>query len=188
MKSKLLLGILITAAIQLATPAYLVARHERTLRDGEVFRFHTAPVDPYDAFRGRYVALAVEPNRVKLDDPAQSFKHRQKIFVTLDRDADGFATLRGANVSRPKKGAYLSARAWGVDHEGYLRVRLPMDRYYLPEDEAPEAERAYREHSRVGQRTAEVQVRVLRGEGVIEDLVVDGRPIRAWLAERQEAP
>jgi uncharacterized membrane-anchored protein len=49
---------------QLGMPVWMIANREMTLRDGKQFRFRVAPVDPYDAFRGRFVALQLSPNTV----------------------------------------------------------------------------------------------------------------------------
>lgn len=43
--------------LQLAVPGYFVFRHYNTLYTGESYKFEVAPYDPYDPFRGRYVAL-----------------------------------------------------------------------------------------------------------------------------------
>ena len=67
---------------------------------------------------------------------------------------------------------------------GEAYVDLPLDRYYMPEDLAPRAERAYIEHSRQSERDAYIEVRVRSGVGVIENLYVGGMPIREYLMER----
>src|SRR3546814_20471044 len=47
----------IALVLQWALPASLAARSEYVLRNGARYYLRTAPVDPVDAFRGRYVAL-----------------------------------------------------------------------------------------------------------------------------------
>lgn len=184
MKKNVIVILLAVSAIQLATPAYMLAGRERTLREGEVFRFQTAPVDPYDAFRGRYVALSVGTSTVPWDGGEHRRHRRDEAYVTLGVGPDGYATPLRASRTRPDEGAYVRANVWGGVGATNVQVRLPIDRYYLPEDEAPAAERAYREHSRATNRQAEVVVRVRKGDLVVEDLLVEGKPIRAWLAER----
>jgi len=51
----------------------------------------------------------------------------------------------------------------------------------MPEELAKEVDRSL---WRRGQRPAWVTVRVRAGAAVVEDLYVDGRPIREWLADR----
>ncbi len=48
----LLPAFVLVCLVQLAAPASMIWRHERTLANGLPFKFQTAPVDPYDAFRG----------------------------------------------------------------------------------------------------------------------------------------
>jgi hypothetical protein len=46
------------------------------------------------------------------------------------------------------------------------------------------AEKAYRDHSRVNNRSACITVRTRDGNGVIENLWIDGQPIRKFLARK----
>ena len=58
MKKKLIsIFIFIGIVAQFAVLSAVIIRREWTLRYGEVCRFETAPVDPFDAFRGQYVQL-----------------------------------------------------------------------------------------------------------------------------------
>lgn len=167
--------LLVVAAGQLAIPATMIRQRELTLRDGHAYKFRTQPVDPYDAFRGRYVALALEPNTV----PGTNFAAGTTIYVTLAEGPDGFAKFAGVSRERPAGQDYLKVKAsWSNS------VRLPFDRFYMEEKAAPAAERAYREHSRqAGARDAYVIVRVRVGQGVIENLYVAGQPIAEFARE-----
>ena len=42
----------------LAYPTYLIYEQENILASGTIYKFPLAPVDPYDAFRGKYLALS----------------------------------------------------------------------------------------------------------------------------------
>jgi uncharacterized membrane-anchored protein len=161
--------LLIVAAGQLAVPATMILQREHTLRDGHAYKFRTQPVDPYDAFRGRYVALRLEPNTV----PGTNFEAGATVYVTLAEGSDGFVKFTGVSRERPVGQDYLKVKTgWSNS------VRLPFDRFYMEEKAAPAAERAYREHSRQGgARDAYVIVRVRDGSGVIENLYVAGQPI-----------
>jgi uncharacterized membrane-anchored protein len=88
--SKLLFAVV--AVVQLAVPASLIVRHELTLQQGQMFKFKTAPVDPYDAFRGRYVALRFEQNVAPVV-AGEKLACGQKGYATLETDKDGFAKL-----------------------------------------------------------------------------------------------
>ena len=51
---------LLVALAQIAVPASMIWKRQRTLSEGRVWKFRTAPVDPVDAMRGRYLALRFE--------------------------------------------------------------------------------------------------------------------------------
>ena len=188
MNKPLLIGIVLTAAVQLAIPAAMLQGRERTLREGEVFRFQSAPVDPYDAFRGRYVRLSVASPQVPLEGDPGSHRRNLRVFASLAVDTNGLASVTAASRTRPQTGAYVRAEAWGRTPDGQVTIRLPIDRFYLPEFEAPAAERAYLEHARRDRTSAVVVARVRAGDLVVEDVLVEGQPLRAWVAEQAEAP
>jgi len=169
------------AVIQLAVAAGAIIRSEVALRSGEVYRFKLQPVDPVDAFRGRYVALRFAEERAPVDEGMPSM-NRMKIYVPLEVDEDGFAAFGPVTLERPRSGDYLRLRS-GVDFtdEGkrVVSLALPFRRYYMTEELAKDVDRSL---WRRGQRPAWVTVKVRAGAGVIEDLWVDGQPVREWLA------
>ncbi|MEI8242780.1 MAG: GDYXXLXY domain-containing protein [bacterium] len=163
--------------LQLAVPAWMIGHREATLRLGKVFKFETAPVDPADAFRGRYVSLAVRESSAREISPGTSVKPGETVYVTLQPGPDGNARLGILSRERPAEGDYIRAKA-GCDKTA---VVLPLDRFYMNEKMAPRAEQAYRENSRTANHNAHIRVRVRHGDAVIEDLVLDGKPIREYL-------
>ena len=58
----------VVAVIQLAVAGGAIFRSELALRTGEVIRFRIQPVDPVDAFRGRYVTIRMAGNRAPSPD------------------------------------------------------------------------------------------------------------------------
>lgn len=178
-------GFVLVVAAQLAVPAVMIARHERTLGEGRVFKFRTRPVDPADAFRGRYVWVGLEPGSVKMANAAQWSKPRVKAFAVLESGPDGYATIKSLEKSPPRDLPFVAVRTtWCDTRTGEVHLQWPgLDRYYMTEKKAPDAERAYWDHNRDGNRACHVTVRVLEGNAVIEDLFIDGKRIRAWLSE-----
>jgi uncharacterized membrane-anchored protein len=170
----------LVAAAQLAVPLSSIVVHERTLEEGRPWRFRTGPVDPIDAFRGRYVALAFPAAREVVELPAD-VQVGDPLFAVLAPDADGFARFERFERRLPDVDAVPVHVTW-VGGDGRGSVEVPFDVYYLPEDLEPEAQ-AFRDES--GARTAWAVVRVRRGRAVIEDLVVDGVPLRAVIEHRR---
>jgi hypothetical protein len=172
------------AAVHLAVPLVMVAGHERILREGTTWRFRTAPVDPADAFRGRYVALTYPENETPLA-PGFEPDRGDWVFVPLSRDGEGFARLGVAQRAAPGAGDYLRVRARYVVTGEPRRagLDLPFDRLYLEESLAPRAERVYRELQppRPGAAPAPpawAVVRVRRGRAALEDVSVAGTSLR----------
>jgi uncharacterized membrane-anchored protein len=166
--------------VQLAVPAVTAVNYQRTATRGEVFKFRCEPVDPADLFRGRYVALGIR-ERTVTTDLDRTYAAGDRLYVRLLTGEDGFAKLGEASAEPPSEGPYLSAR---VDRQTGRSVRLemPFDRYYLAEELAEDADRAYREMTSGGRKDAYVTVRVRDGKAAPEELYLDGLPLREYLA------
>lgn len=168
---------LIVALVQLALPAARIRLYEQTLREGRVFKFRTAPVDPYDAFRGRYVALRFEAGDATWSEKEPS-DHGRKIFALVETGPDGFARFTSASPNRPAGGDYLEAKASYPITDQHVGVQVPFDRFYMAEKLAPKAEQVYRAHSaNRGERDAYALVRIRNGLGVIEQVFVGDKPL-----------
>ncbi len=179
----------IAAIVQLAIAGAAIFKSEMALNTGEVFRFRVQPVDPVDAFRGRYVAVRSALDRAPVADGIE-VKPGRWIFVPLRVDDNGFAAFGTVGLEEPDEGAFLKLRAGGIfdDENGVRQLSVtltPFGRYYMDEKLAPEAERAVWSGPR-GEREAFITVRVRNGTGVLEDLWVDGVPIHEWLATNSD--
>jgi uncharacterized membrane-anchored protein len=166
-------------ALQLGVPAWLIARHEMVLEHGRAYRFQTAPVDPADVLRGRFVALRFAAEQVSLPQ-AKSFSYLESGYAVLGTNAAGYAMVTDLLSKPPDGGEYIQCRSlWGNGTN--WTVRFEFDRYYMNERLAPRAEAAYREHSSRSQRDACAVVRVLDGGGVVESLLIGDKPIEEFL-------
>lgn len=173
----------VVAAAQIYVPGSIIVRHEKILAEGKPFKFRTRPVDPYDAFRGRYVALGFE------DATTVTLKHAhydqgETVYVTLETKPDGFAKFASVSRTRPAEGDYIKTKmgwTYNYDKNDYAYVDAPFNRFYMEEFAAPDAETAYREHSGRENHDAYAVVRVLNGGSVIEDLFVGEKPIREYV-------
>ena len=183
MKKIIIIFFTIMVLVQIAVPVQMIFQRENTLQNGELFLFETAPVDPFDAFRGRYVALNFKQGTFEVDN--KEFKRGSYIYVTIKAEADGVASLAEPTVIKPIGHTYLKVRVrynWGEK----LSVVLPFDRFYMDEYKAYDAEKLYRErNSRVTGTKSQcfAKVRVLGGFSVLVDLVIDGKGIKESLQD-----
>jgi uncharacterized membrane-anchored protein len=166
----------LVAFAQLAVPGSLIWKREHTLRQGSVWKFRTAPVDPIDVFRGRYVALHFEVETQEISPPPNS-NYSDKVFVTLKANAEGFAEIDYVFATKPAGDDFVEAQLSGK------MVSLPFDKYWVNERDAPAAETAYQNLSRRGNQNAYCSVRVFRGDAAIEQLYLDNQPLRDYLRQ-----
>lgn len=190
MKTSLSLAMLLLVSVaQWAVPGYLIHRGQTALSQGTPYRFRTAPVDPADPFRGRYVVLDFDAARMSPAPKEYAGARSLRLWAPIRVDESGFAILDAPQPERPATGDALRVEVlWSNADE--LRLRLPFDRYYLDESLAPEAEQAYREANRRGADPSDadtllptyVTVRVLDDYAVIENLYIDGQAVHEYLA------
>jgi len=81
-------GILVLA--QLLVPIRMIWERESAIHKGEVLHLKTAPVDPADPFRGRYVRLNFEADHLKVRSQEHQLNQDQQVFVTYNKDTDGY--------------------------------------------------------------------------------------------------
>lgn len=176
MKNRIIFNLFLCLALaQLLVPLSMIVRREIVLKEGLQFKFKVAPVDPYDAFRGRYVALQIDESSVP-QVKGIKLKNGQAVYALIGVDAQGFAKLTGVLTSRPQGRAYICARALST-YSNKVYLNLPIDRYYMEEKSAPLAEKIYQRHARRDKQDAYVLVRIKDGFAVIESLYVGGQRI-----------
>jgi uncharacterized membrane-anchored protein len=187
MKPRLLFGLFVAVAVaQLAVPVGQIWKYEDILHTGTIYKFRTAPVDPYDAFRGPYVALNYADTVASLRQ-GEKLEYRAPVYVGLRKDAAGFAQFGEMSGVPPADGDYLRVEFLGTTGANVSngQFRLPFDRFFMEETKAPRAEAAYWKHANRRGQTVDatyVIVRVKGGRGVIEDLYIKDKPIRDFLA------
>jgi len=182
MRKKLIIGFFVSVVmIQIAVPVSMIVKREAALKHGMVFRFETQPIDPYDAFRGRYVALRVRVNSVPAPQGVK-LRYGQRVYAQLFTDKNGFAQVSQITMHKPESSDYLTATV-SSPARNIVWLDLPIDRYYMQENAAPRAEEIYRQHSRRNAQDAYVVVRVKDGFAVIEGLYVGGQRIEDLIRE-----
>jgi len=192
--------IFIGIAAQFGVLTSNIVLHEITVRRGTVHRFQTAPIDPFDAFRGRYVALIFKEFTKEIQSDVD-IPEDKWCYLQIGTDSEGFSVIKHISQKNDAQSPYLKARVRyshpelaceeKAGSEGksyctqtgkhYIYFYSPFNRYYMPERLAPQAEEAYRQASRVGKRNAAAVVRIWNGRAVVEDLEIDGIPIREFL-------
>jgi uncharacterized membrane-anchored protein len=168
---------LLVALVQISVPASVIWRYEQTLRHGRVWKFRTRPVDPEDAFRGRYVRLAFAAE--DFVDQNESVIPPHLRSVVLKEGADGFAVIdHVSDACGDGDDCFKAEFVWSGRGR---KPKFPFDRFYLEEKSAPEVERAYFANSRRGSVNVYATVRAHNGNAALEQLYIDGQPARDYV-------
>ena len=162
--------------IQFIVPVTMMTKNEAVLTRGHAFNFKTRPVDPYDVMRGRYVALGIEQNFVEYT--GKDIQRGMYVYAIVENDEENFAYISDVKFKKPRFSSYLRVKVRSAYGKKCI-FEMPFSRYYMNEKDAPKAEKLYRRSSlRRGEGLdSYIKVKVYKGDGVIEDLIVNGKPI-----------
>lgn len=175
--------------LYLAIPVLMIRQQEGILKEGTVFRFALQPIDPPDAFRGRYLELNF--NMPAFPPPGELVEYNQKVFLTVTKDSAGMGQFEALHADPPHDTPdYVAARVAGTSsHEVHCFVPDEMRRFYLNEDLAPLADKWYAELlNRDDRREVPVTVdlRVLKGKALIEQVYFEGVPVAEYIRGKEK--
>lgn len=173
---KILLTVFALVVIaQLFVPAKMIFDREQILKEGKVMKFRTAPVDPYDPFRGKYITLNFKDDFVMVED-RKEWSYNEKVYAILEADSVGFARVSILEKEIPDGDyVYLETMIDYVDYnEDKVWLDFPFNRYYMEESKAFEAELSYRDSQRDSLSITWAEVSILDGQAVLKDVMIDG--------------
>jgi|TARA_B100001173_G_scaffold297426_1_gene294046 uncharacterized membrane-anchored protein len=176
-KKTILILFIFVAIAQLAVPISMIYKKESVAKSGEIYKFKTRPIDPYDPFRGKYITLNFERKSIEVED-REEWEDGEMAFFTLKKDSLGYAEVFDISKSKPKNGDFIKMKV-AIYHRGTMgktiSYKLPFDRFYMNEDEALNAEIEYEKANRNSNKeNAYAVVKILDGEHVLEDVIIGG--------------
>ena len=126
----LILFILVVAA-QLFVPFQMIFNQEDIFKTGKEFKFQTAPLDPYDPFRGKYITLFFKEREVKVKN-AKEWINGETVFASIIVDKNGFAKISSISKSKPENGdSYLKAKIGLSIDTNKITIDFPFNRFYM---------------------------------------------------------
>jgi uncharacterized membrane-anchored protein len=175
---------------QWAVPIKMIVDSESVLKSGTEYRFRTEPIDPSDPFRGKYVTLRFNAERFETDT-MYKFTNGEQVYALLSVDSLGFAQVRNLYPYQPTDQDFnmLKTRvSYASVFEGKQSVTLDFsfDRFYVEESKASQTERVYWNAQRDSAQVAYAVVRIQNGQGIIEELMINNRPILEIVRELNE--
>jgi uncharacterized membrane-anchored protein len=163
---------------QIGVVAQIVYNYETTIASGNVYKFKTAPVDPNDPFRGKYINLNFQLTTFRTDD--DSWEPYEMAYAYFSKDEQGFAVIETLSKTKISNSPFDYVQ---VEINSYynneVRISLPFDTYYMEETKAYDAEVLYREHQQLD-ATQEVYavVHIQNGTYVLTDVIINGISIK----------
>lgn len=180
---KIIFGIfIIVCIVQLAVPAKMIWDKEKVISMGHEYKFRTAPVDPYDPFRGKYITLSFNAQQFTQENSDSLWQRDDDVYALLGLDSAGFAIVENI-LKNPPEGKnisvdYIKAKIRNA-YGNQVRIDFPFTRFYMEESKAKSAEEKYWEaNARNSPKEAYALVYVKEGEATLKDVLIDGVSIR----------
>jgi uncharacterized membrane-anchored protein len=169
--------------LQLWTPAAMIWNREDVLRSGKAFKFRSAPVDPNDPFRGKYIILSFKDNTFKNREKA-AWTTGETAYVQLTTDSAGYATILEAFKNKPGRGVDFvktTINYINSDSAHTVAVVWPFERFYMEESKAHNAEKIYSQSLADSNNITYALVKVKDGDAVLENVFINEKPIVSYL-------
>jgi len=187
-KQKIILIIFIVVALaQILFAANMIHESEKTLSTGTEFWFKTAPIDPNDPFRGKYITLNYQTDSYTTSNN-ENWKKGEQIFVSFVDDQEGFAKIDNITKQEPENTEdYIKTTIYFVEvsDSTFITINYPFERYYMEESKASEAEDIYFETIRDTESVTYSIVKIKNGKSVLQDVIIDGESIVNIIKERR---
>ena len=171
------LGLMIMA--QLFVPFKMIWDRQKVTTEGTAFKFRTAPIDPIDPFRGKYITLSYRNTKVTLDSN-EYWSYNESAFAEIAQGTEGYAYVKGVYHDPPSHTEdYVALTVDGCTfRETEMTVNFPFDRYYMEESKAYDAELAYRASRQDSSSQAYALVYIRQGAAVLDNVFIDEIPIK----------
>lgn len=186
-KKIVLTAFILIALVQLYVPAKMILDKETVLEKGTEYKFKTAPIDPIDPFRGKYILLNYDENTVETQNK-QNWEVGEIIYVSLSTDNAGFAKIKSISKEMPTDNPdFVKAKVSFLTENGSnkLTIDYPFNRYYMEESKAYDAEQIHRESQRDTNQITYALVSVRKGEAVLKDILINGTSIKEIVKQNQ---
>jgi uncharacterized membrane-anchored protein len=181
MRNKRALWVALLVLGILAIPLYVVISNELKLADQDhVFKFKCEARDPIDIMRGRYIRLTFNNTIEDSLSALQTFPQGQKVFVTVGRDKNGWGVFKSISDKMPDHPFYFETRilySW----RNINQFDIPFDKFFMNEEDAPKAEKAYTEGVFLTNAEIYAEVTIKNGTTILRDVYINGETMHDYI-------
>ena len=180
-------------------PITQIIKYQDILNNGVAVKVRLNGFDPYDAFRGRFVAINLNFGSYKLPEPMTQdqffpiYQRKYPVNIVLEKDKDGFASIKkmSFNLNETYDANEVVMRGnqsrWQVTYEGKnngywnnsrmiaITPTTHINRFYMNEFFAPRAEQLLRDN-KVREKAYAI-VKIKNKIPVIENIYIDDKLI-----------
>jgi uncharacterized membrane-anchored protein len=177
------IGFGLLVVLQLWTPAAMIWNKENVLKTGRAFKFLSAPVDPNDPFRGKYIILSFNVNSYTNKENIP-WETGETVYVQLATDTAGYTVIHSLHKNKPAQPidfVKTKINYLGYDSVKTVFIEWPFDRFYMEESKAYHAEQAYIKSSADSTHKTYALVKVKNGDAVLENVFINNIPIAAYI-------
>ncbi|MDV7186387.1 GDYXXLXY domain-containing protein [Lutibacter sp. TH_r2] len=190
MKSKTILFSLfiLIVLVQLYIPLKMILGEEDVLTNGKEFKFETAPVDPVDPFRGKYISLRFKNNTFPIENK-EDWARNEEVFVILKNNINGFAEIDTIVHKKPLESIdFIKTKVqyvYAYKKEKTISVKYPFERFYMEEFKAKEAELLAADTFKDTTKTIYASVFIKNGKAVLNNVFIDKIPIKDLVSKKE---
>lgn len=183
MRYLVITGFVLMVAAQWYAPLSMIWDSQKNVDEGVEYKFKTAPVDPSDPFRGKYITLSFDAETYHPTDTSEvRLPEQTEVYATLIRDSLGYATIMQLSADRPPTGLdYITTEIYYVyrdeNNKPIISLNFPFTRYYLEESKASEAEKLYWTSNRDTTQVCYAKVSVHEGNSTLTDVMIGDKRI-----------
>lgn len=161
---------------QIYVPLKMILSQERIVKMGTEFKFETAPVDPNDPFRGKYITLQFEENTVNVKDGSM-WTPGENINVIIEKNQNDVAMVKSILRESPIDNQHFVKAKISHINQNTVYIQYPFETYYMEESKAYDAEVQYRNAAIDSNVIAYAIVNIINGDAALKDVTIDGTSI-----------
>lgn len=121
------LSLIIVLALVLAALASFIIYNQWPFMTGNKIILATQPIDPFDPFRGQYMAINYEISRIS---DLEGFELRDTIYVSLKEDEQGIWRKEGVSKSRPETGEFIKGKVISI-YENITWIEYGIEQFFF---------------------------------------------------------
>ncbi|MFH1181964.1 MAG: GDYXXLXY domain-containing protein [Candidatus Woesearchaeota archaeon] len=100
------------------------------LISGKTMTLATRPVDPFDVFRGQYMAITYEISTIPSIEAA---REGDTVYVVLQEDSAGIWRYLAAYLDKPQSGDFIRGEINSI-HGGRMSVEYGIEQFFFERD------------------------------------------------------